>query len=103
MTALQGRTVLVTGANRGLGRALVDEALALDSTDPAQVDAAVAAVPDLDVLVNSAAGPVDTDMVRGLDLPRSSPASVARGTVVALERDEDDEDDIFPDPASAPA
>ena len=73
------KTVLVTGANRGLGRALVEEALrrgarrvyagtrtplsrmdsrvtplTLDITDPAQVRAAVERVESLDVLVNNA-------------------------------------------------
>src|SRR5262249_5230069 len=73
------RTVLVTGANRGIGRALVDEALRagarrvyagtrkplthpdgrvtpliLDVTDAAQIRAAVERVDALDVLVNNA-------------------------------------------------
>jgi NAD(P)-dependent dehydrogenase (short-subunit alcohol dehydrogenase family) len=73
------KTVLVTGANRGLGRALVEEALrrgarrvyagtrtplshmdsrvtplTLDITDPAQVRAAAERVESLDVLVNNA-------------------------------------------------
>ena len=76
---LEGRTVLVTGANRGLGRALLEEALdrgaalvyagargpfehfddrvvrlALDLTDPDSVEAAAEAVPTLDLLVNNA-------------------------------------------------
>ena len=73
------RAVLVTGANRGLGRALVDEALrrgaqrvfagtrqplahsdgrvtplTLDVTDAAQIHAAVERVGSLDVLINNA-------------------------------------------------
>src|SRR6476469_3067872 len=73
------KTVLVTGASRGLGRALVEEALrrgarrvyagtrqalshpdgrvtplTLDITDPAQVRAAAERVESLDVLVNNA-------------------------------------------------
>jgi NAD(P)-dependent dehydrogenase (short-subunit alcohol dehydrogenase family) len=76
---LDGRTVLVTGANRGLGRALLDEALhrgaalvyaaartpfehtddrvvplALDLRDPDSLEAVAEAVPTLDVLVNNA-------------------------------------------------
>jgi NAD(P)-dependent dehydrogenase (short-subunit alcohol dehydrogenase family) len=207
-----GKAVLITGANRGIGRALVDEALrrgarrvyagtrdrlptsdrrlvpvALDVTNPAQIRDAVSAVEALDVLINNAGiafyddlsdpsvlerhlavnlfgtyavtqaflpkligsrgavvnnlsinalaplplipaysiskaaafnltvslraflarkgvrvhavltGPVDTDMTRALDIPKSTPASVASAVFDALERDELD---IFPDPAS---
>jgi len=78
-STITNSTVLVTGANRGIGRALVDEALrrgarrvyagtrqplahvdarvtplALDVTDPAQVRAAAAQVDALDILVNNA-------------------------------------------------
>jgi short-subunit dehydrogenase len=45
------------------------------------------------------AGPVDTDMSRGLDIPKASPESVARGIFDGLENGEEE---IFPDPASAP-
>src|SRR6202171_3096852 len=76
---LAGRTVLVTGANRGIGQALVEEALrrgakrvyagtrqplthsdgrvtplTLDVTDAAQIQAAVDRVESLDVLINNA-------------------------------------------------
>lgn len=80
MLNITGKTVLVTGANRGIGSGLVDEALRrgarvvhagtrlpgyshpdarvapllLDVTDPDQVTAAAAAVGSLDVLVNNA-------------------------------------------------
>ena len=72
-------TVLVTGANRGIGQALVEEALrrgakhvysgtrrplthtdervtplALDVTDPAQIQAAIESVDSLDILINNA-------------------------------------------------
>ncbi len=93
MRSLDGRTVLVTGANGGLGEEFVRQALqrgavkiyaaarrpkqwddprivglALDITDPGEVARAVAAAPDVDLLINNAAiapagdsigGPVD--------------------------------------------
>src|SRR5262245_55131793 len=76
---IAGKAVLVTGANRGIGRALVDEALrrgaervyattrqprihddarvtplVMDVTNVAQIQAAVEKVDTLDVLVNNA-------------------------------------------------
>jgi NAD(P)-dependent dehydrogenase (short-subunit alcohol dehydrogenase family) len=211
-TQLIDKTVLVTGANRGLGRALVDEALrrgarrvyaasrqpiavtdervtplTLDVTDAAQIHEAVARVESLDILINNAGvsvpddlsdrsafeqhlavnlygtldvtqaflpsltrshgavvnivslgavaavpvlpaysvskaaslsltqslrallagqgvsvhavmpGPIDTDMVRALEIPKTPPEDVARATLDGLERREEE---IFPDPMS---
>jgi NAD(P)-dependent dehydrogenase (short-subunit alcohol dehydrogenase family) len=84
---IAGRTVLVTGANRGLGNALVEEALrrgakqvyagtrqplahsdgrvtplTLDITDAAQIEAAAAAVDSLDILVNNAGMALSDDL-----------------------------------------
>lgn len=42
-------------------------------------------------------GPVDTDMTRGLDVPKASAESVARAIFDGVEKDEED---IFPDPLS---
>lgn len=42
-------------------------------------------------------GPVDTDMTRGLEIPKSSPESVARAILAGVEKGEDE---IFPDPMS---
>jgi NAD(P)-dependent dehydrogenase (short-subunit alcohol dehydrogenase family) len=78
-TTIAGKSILVTGANRGIGRALVEEALergatrvyagtrqplthpdqrlvpvTLDVTDPAQIHEAVGRVPSLDILINNA-------------------------------------------------
>ena len=207
------RAVLVTGANRGIGRALVEEALrrgakrvyagtrqplthsdqrvtplTLDVTNAAQIQAAVEKVESLDILINNAGvdlygdvsdrailerhlavnlfgthgvthaflplltrsrgaivnvlslaavaalpfdptysiskaaalslsqslrallggrgvrvhvvlpGPVDTDMTRGLDIPKASPESVARAIFDGLGNGEEE---IFPDPMSA--
>ncbi|WP_214327185.1 SDR family NAD(P)-dependent oxidoreductase [Nonomuraea sediminis] len=206
------RAVLVTGANRGIGQALVEEALRrgakrvyagtrqplthaddrvtplpLDVTDAAQIRAAVEGMESLDVLVNNAglgvhddlsdpaalerhlavnlfgtfavtraflplltrsrgaivnissiaafaavpvlpaysvskaaafslsqsmrallaaegvsvhavmAGPVDTDMARGIVVPKASPESVARAVLDGVEKGEEE---IFPDPLS---
>jgi NAD(P)-dependent dehydrogenase (short-subunit alcohol dehydrogenase family) len=207
------KAILVTGANRGIGQALVDEALrrgakqvyagtrrplvhsdervtplALDVTNAAQTQAALERVASLDILINNAGlslyddlsdraalerhldvnlfgtygvtqaflplltrsrgaivnvlsvaafaalpvipaysiskaaafsltqslrallagpgvsvhavltGPVDTDMSRGLDIPKASPESVARAIFDGVEKGEED---IFPDPMSA--
>ena len=43
-------------------------------------------------------GPIDTEMSRGLDIPKASPESAAAGIFDGLEKGEDE---IFPDPASA--
>jgi len=209
---IANKTVLITGANRGIGRALVDEALrrgakrvyagtrgplqvadarvtplALDVTSAVQIQEAVAGVESLDVLVNNAGvalyddlsdpalierhlavnllgtfnvtraflpmlkrangavvnsvslaalaplpiisgysiskaavfnmtqslrallarhgvsvhavvlGPVDTDMNRGLDIPKASPEAAARGIFDGVDNGEEE---IFPDPAS---
>jgi NAD(P)-dependent dehydrogenase (short-subunit alcohol dehydrogenase family) len=78
-TSFVGKSALVTGANRGLGQALVDEALRrgakrvyagtrqpltcadervrplmFDVTDPAEIQAALDTVDALDILINSA-------------------------------------------------
>jgi NAD(P)-dependent dehydrogenase (short-subunit alcohol dehydrogenase family) len=117
------KSVLVTGANRGLGQALVAEpssrgaarlyagtrqplaredprvtAVALDVTNTAQIEAAVAEVESLDILINNAgiglydgvrvhavlAGPIDTDMSRAFDSPKASRESVANAVFAAL-------------------
>jgi NAD(P)-dependent dehydrogenase (short-subunit alcohol dehydrogenase family) len=43
-------------------------------------------------------GPVDTDMVRDLDIPKAPPQSVAQGIFDGIDKGEED---IFPDPLSA--
>ena len=94
---IAGKTVLVTGANRGIGQALVAEALSrgarrvyagtrqplahpdervtpltLDVTSPAQIQAAAEPVGALDVLINNAGiASTTTSPIR----PRSSATS----------------------------
>ncbi len=211
-TTFAGKSVLVTGANRGLGQALVDEALRrgaqrvyagtrqpltcavervmpllFDVTDRAQIQAALESIDALDILINNAGvsvpddlndrssferhlavnlygtldvtraalpfltrsrgavvnvvsvgavaaipvlpaysiskaaalsltqslrallasngvsvyavmpGPIDTDMVRELDIPKTPPEDVARAVLDGIERGDED---IFPDPMS---
>lgn len=212
-TTLTGKTVLVTGASRGLGQALADQALArgaarvyaaarrpgkhpdprvaplrLDITDAEQIRAAVEQIQSLDVLINNAGvsivddlrevsvieahlavnlygtyrvtqallprltasggaivnvlslaalatvpvtpayaiskaaafsmtqslrtlladqgvrvhaalpGPIDTDMIRDWDIPKTSPAEVAAAILDGVARGQEE---IFPDPMSA--
>jgi NAD(P)-dependent dehydrogenase (short-subunit alcohol dehydrogenase family) len=212
MNNIENKTVLITGATRGIGRALVDEALrrgakkvyagtrqplahsdgrvtplTLDVTNTTQIQDAVKNVEALDILINNAGmalyddltdraaleqslavnlygpygvtqaflplltryrgaivnvlslaaiaavpfspaysiskaaafslaqslrallavrgvrvhvvlpGPVDTDMSRGLDIPKASPESVARAIFDGVEKGEEE---IFPDPMS---
>jgi NAD(P)-dependent dehydrogenase (short-subunit alcohol dehydrogenase family) len=90
------KTVLVTGANRGIGQALVEEALArgasrvyagtrqpldhsdprvtplrLDVTDPAQIQAAAGQVGSLDILINNAGLALYDDLTDRSALERS--------------------------------
>src|SRR3984957_5043560 len=90
------KTVLVTGANRGIGQALVEEALSrgakrvyagarrpvthvdarvpplsLDVTDAAQIQSAVESVESLDVLINNAGLALYDDLSEGSALERN--------------------------------
>src|SRR5882724_8435880 len=88
---IEDKTVLVTGANRGIGQGLVEEALrrgaqrvyagtrqpldhadgrvtplALDVTNAAQIQAAVEKVGSLDILINNAGVSLRGDLDRGV-------------------------------------
>ncbi|TMR17472.1 SDR family NAD(P)-dependent oxidoreductase [Nonomuraea turkmeniaca] len=87
MTTIAGKNILITGANRGIGQALLEEALRrgarqvyagtrelfthpdervtpllLDVTDAAQMQQAVQTVPSLDILVNNAGVALPDDL-----------------------------------------
>jgi len=101
MATIADKTVLVTGANRGIGRALVEEALSrgarrvyagtrqpladrdrrvtpvtLDVTSPAQIQAAAESTVSLDVLINNAGIALYDDL--------SDPAALERSLAVNL-------------------
>jgi NAD(P)-dependent dehydrogenase (short-subunit alcohol dehydrogenase family) len=100
-TPFADRAFLITGANRGLGRSLIDAALArgarrvyagtrqpfshpdervvplqLDITDPAQIEAAVTSVDELDVLINNAGLAVYGDLADRSALERQLAVNV---------------------------
>lgn len=92
------RAVLVTGANRGLGRALVEKALQRGAKRVYAGMRQPLAHADQRVTPLTLAGPIDTDMTRGFDIQKSDPETVARGFLAGVERGDED---IFPDPMSA--
>jgi NAD(P)-dependent dehydrogenase (short-subunit alcohol dehydrogenase family) len=102
--SIKDKTVLVTGASRGIGQALTAEALARAYS--VSKAAAFSLTQSLRALVAGHGvrvhavlpGPVDTDMTRGSDIPKASPESVALAIFDAVDNGEED---IFPDPLSA--
>jgi NAD(P)-dependent dehydrogenase (short-subunit alcohol dehydrogenase family) len=119
MTTLEGAVVLVTGGQRGIGKALVDDlltrgvtkiyatardpkpsedprvvALPLEVTDQASVDALVAQVQDVTVLINNAGGSspdtyldVPFDALREVfEINFFGPLNLTRALVPVIER-----------------
>jgi NAD(P)-dependent dehydrogenase (short-subunit alcohol dehydrogenase family) len=117
MTSIANRAVLITGSNRGIGRALVDEALrrgarlvyagtrepwahpdprvrplTLDVTSAADIRAAAAVVEALDVLVNNAGIALYDDLTdrsvieRQLEVNLFGPYAVTRAFLPQLTR-----------------
>src|SRR5262249_26264172 len=102
-TTLEGKTVLITGANRGIGEALVAEALRrgasgvfagmrqptpaadprvtpikLDVTDQDQIGSAAASITSLDVLVNNAGIQLYDDLSDTAALEQPPPLNPSR-------------------------
>ncbi|MGW1347346.1 SDR family oxidoreductase [Kribbella sp. NPDC002412] len=119
MTTLEGAVVLVTGGQRGIGKAIVDDLLnrgvakvyatardpkpssdprvvplPLEITDQASIDALVAAVPDVTVLINNAgASSPDTYLDTPIEAVRDvfeanffGPLNLTRALVPVIER-----------------
>ena|SRR6266481_2907524 len=98
------KTILVTGANRGIGRALTEETLSRGAkrvyagTRVPLTQSLRALLAERGVRVHAVlTGPVDTDMTRSVDIPKASPESVARAIFDGVEKEEEE---IFPDPMS---
>jgi NAD(P)-dependent dehydrogenase (short-subunit alcohol dehydrogenase family) len=83
MTSLHNQTVLVTGANRGMGRHYVTQLL---DRGVAKVYAAARGVQVVGVYV----GLVDTDMASFSDSPKSDPADVVRQVLDGIEAGADE-------------
>lgn len=90
------KAVLVTGVNRGIGRALLEEVLRRGASRVCAATRQPFSVTGVSVHAVPI-GPVDTDMTQGLDISKASAESVPRSILDGVAHGDED---IFPDPMS---
>ncbi|WP_292043135.1 hypothetical protein [Massilia sp. UBA6681] len=82
---IQNATVLVTGANRGLGAEFARQGLALGANKGLTNGVRDALREQGTQVLGVHVGMIDTDLTRGFDLPKLSPDTVVARSFAALE------------------